>query len=81
MVGNLKSQPSILVTVDEVVTLCHKYGTSETANFCYGVAKEWNKRSHQPDSLFSQMCLLSCCFDAGRIQGIREERRKKAKTR
>lgn len=74
MVGNLKSQPSILVTVDEVVTLCRKYGTSETADFCYEVAKEWNKRSHQPDSLFSQMCMLSCCFDAGRIQGIREER-------
>lgn len=74
MVGNLKQQPSILVTVDEVVTLSRKYGTTETADFCYEVAKEWKKRSRQSDSLFSMMCLLSCCFDAGRIQGIREER-------
>lgn len=80
MVGNLKAQPSILVTVDEVVTLCRKYGTSETADFCYEVAKEWNRRSHHPDSLFSQMCMLSCCFDAGRIQGIREERTTRRRT-
>lgn len=74
MLGNLTKQPSIMVTVDEVVTLCRKYGTTETADFCYQVAQEWNKRSHQPDSLFSLMCMCSCLFDAGRVQGKREER-------
>lgn len=77
MVGNLKRQPKIMVTIEEVVTLCKNHCTNETGYFCYEVATEWKRRNSQMDGLFSQIWMYSCLFEAGRIQGIREERRKR----
>ena len=76
MVGNLKKQAGILVTIEEVVTLCKNHCTTGSGDFCYEAAKEWQRRYSQMDGLFSQIWMYSCLFEAGRIQGIREERRK-----
>lgn len=76
MVGNLKKQAGILVTIEEVVTLCKNHCTTDSGDFCYEAVTEWKQRYSQMNGLFSQIWMYSCLFEAGRIQGIREERRK-----
>lgn len=79
MVGNGKAQ--LLISPQEAITIARKYGTVDTIDIALELYKEWNSQTstdiwtgHRD---FSFMCMLSTIFDAGRIQGIREERQHK----
>ena len=78
MIGNGKAQ--LLISPQEAITIARKFGTVDTIDIALELCKEWNSQTstdiwtgHRD---FSFMCMLSAIFDAGRIQGIREERQK-----
>lgn len=71
---------TLLITPDEAVTLAiHAFAVS------YGHAKKiadcsaaaFNKRYGDGDPRFAQLCTIQAIYEAGRIQGIREERRRR----
>lgn len=75
----LKRGAKILITPQEAVTLTDKYGTLKEWHYTQEVYEEWKKilaEDDIPAPEFRFFELLSACFNAGRICGIREQRAK-----
>ena len=64
-----------LVDPLEIVELFDRFGTAEAIADAAAIFYEWQERGKKnTDRLFDRLCLLGAIFEAGRIQGIREER-------
>ena len=67
-----------LVDPLEIVELFDRFGTSEAIADGAAIFYEWQEHGKKStDRLFDSLCLLGAVFEAGRIQGIREERRRR----
>lgn len=84
MVGNCtKPQPALLVSAQEAVHLGKNYGTVDTLYIAQEIAEEYYKtleaeeQTGLRDHYYEFIMLCSILFDAGRLQGIREERAKR----
>lgn len=76
----LGREKSIMVSPAEAVSLNERFGTMEEWYFSKEIFNEWKKTLNVSDIQepeFSFFKLLSACFNAGRINGIREERAKR----
>lgn len=76
MIGNITDE--VLVTPSEAATLFNEFGTVNDiyrAKDVYKAHLELTK--DETDAHWRSLCALSAVYLAGRIQGIREERRKK----
>lgn len=60
----------------EVVELCRSYGKMGTIDVVQEIINAWGKQYDDPQ--WNYYCMLSAIFEAGYIQGKREERRKQA---
>ncbi len=75
---NTKSQ--LLVSAEEAVRIAEKACTVNTADFVMGVCRTWwSDPEHYKwcNDPVEQAFMLSSVYMAGKMQGIREERRKK----
>ena len=64
-----------LVDPLEIVELFDKHGTAEAIADAAAIFYEWQEHGRKnTDRLFDSLCILGAIFEAGRIQGIREER-------
>ena len=78
MVGSLKSNPPQLVTPEEAVKLSLAFSGVDTAAIAMEIAKEYYRCTPDiKDGLFKLGFLYSTLYEAGRLQGIREERRRR----
>ena len=73
MIGNTPA----LVTPEEVVRLALSYATARDVWIALDIANEWKKQASGKDGDFSLYWLYAAIFEAGRIQGIREERNRR----
>lgn len=75
MIG--KRQAPALITTEEAIQLSFRAGTHESIERSYPLFKayieEALKRGYSGE--FAILCALATVYDAGRIQGIREERK------
>ena len=80
MIRNGKIQ--LKISPQETITLLRENGTVGTIDIVIKLCDEWHRQTSselRKDSKdFNFMCMLAALFDAGRIQGIREERQKRA---
>lgn len=80
MLGNPKKPVTILFNPQEVVALSHKYSTTESMYAAFDVWAAWVRDGHKKrEADWELRCMLSAIFDAGRLQGIREERARRRK--
>ena len=79
MIGNPKVTHPDLISAAEAVALS-SFTTCESAYRAAAIADEFRKRSRERDPRSLMIWIYAAIFDAGRIQGIREERsRRKAR--
>lgn len=80
MIG--KKRMRLLIDPQEVITTARKYGTVDTVDIAVQLRDEWNRQTNTAlwngERDFKTLCMLAAIFDAGRMQGIREERAKGA---
>ena len=66
-----------LITAQEAVEISRRAGAIDSVNMARDIALEWKRTS---DGLrgraFDYWCMLASIYDAGRIQGIREQRQR-----
>lgn len=81
MIGNAKRAFPELITPAEAVALSVKYGTAEAGARAIDIANEYQRQTEgERDRRFREYWTLAAIYDAGRMQGIREERaRRKAR--
>lgn len=73
MIG--KKQYPALITAEEAVRVGQAAGECESIHRVTEIYHEWKKSPQFPDSPgYDFWCMLAAMYDAGRIQGIREER-------
>ena len=73
-----KRQFPELITAAEAVKLGREEGTRESIDRAVQIVNEWQKAKQFPDSPgYDYWCMLATIYDAGRIQGIREERKRR----
>lgn len=82
MIG--KKTTKLLISPEEIVEICDKAGTIDSIDIARAVEKAYlalNSVTSDKDC-WLYYCLIATIYDAGRIQGIREERahRKGAKS-
>ena len=78
MIGSLKSCSPQLVTPEEAVKLSLKFSGVGTADIAMKIAEEYYRNTTDiKDGLFKLGFLYSTLYEAGRLQGIREERRRR----
>lgn len=68
-----------LIKPAEALRLCYQHGTNYSLNWADEFLKEWESEypnKYKDDSYYRLLVLLAIAFDAGRIRGIREERKK-----
>ncbi len=75
MTGNYGDNHPVLIMPEEVVEIAKDYITIESASRAAAVMAVWKKRVPQS---WPKCWGLGVIYEAGRIQGIREERTKKA---
>ena len=79
MIGNVKRNIPELITPAEAVSLTREYATSQEILAVIEIEREYRKHPERnaknPRDLY--MILLTTCYNAGRIQGIREERQRR----
>lgn len=80
MIG--KKRMRLLIEPQEVIATARKYGTVDTVDIAVQLRDEWNRQTNTAiwnrEMDFNKLCMLAAIFDAGRMQGIREERAKGA---
>ena len=77
MIGNAKRAFPELITPAEAVALSVKYGTAEAGARAIDIANEYQR---QTEGERDRRDIAAAIYDAGRMQGIREERaRRKAR--
>lgn len=70
-----KREHERLVDPVQIVELFDRFGTSEAIADGAAIFYEWQEHGRKStDRLFDSLCILGAIFEAGRIQGIREER-------
>ncbi|MGN1068349.1 MAG: hypothetical protein ACI4RE_05560 [Christensenellales bacterium] len=74
MVGNPKHETPLLVSVSDFI-LCSNFAPISTFYLCADVMDEIE--TDFTEAPFKTAALMSVAFEAGRIQGIREQRAKK----
>lgn len=80
MLGNPKKPVTILFDPEEAVTLCDMYSGSQSIRIAANVWKYWMEAGCKvEDDVQDTLLLLGTIFDAGRLQGIREERARRRK--
>lgn len=71
-----------LISPQETITLLRENGTVDTIDIAIKLCYEWRRQTsaelQKGSEDFNFACMLAALFDAGRIQGIREERQKRA---
>lgn len=73
MIG--KQDTPQLITAQEAVKLSRRAGTIDSLELARNIAIEWKRTSDgNNDPIFNYLCMLGAIYDAGRIQGIREQR-------
>ena len=73
-----KKEHERLVDPVQIVELFGRFGTSEAIADGAAIFYAWQERGGKStDGLFDSLCLLGALYEAGRIQGIREERRRR----
>lgn len=73
-----------LITAEEAVAISLRAGTTEEIHRAVEIAAEYQKReptliAERGDTFYRAACLYATIWEAGRIQGIREERSKQKK--
>ena len=80
MLGNCRRPfPERLIDARTAVYLCRKYATVESVYRADEVVGEYILQHPEQNIMMTQDCrfMLATIYDAGRLQGIREERRKR----
>lgn len=78
MIGNSKRTITPLITPAEAVKLSLMFSTCQTAYIADDIKEEFmSQTSGEMDGRFRLGWLLSTLYEAGRIQGIREERQRR----
>lgn len=76
----IKIQP--LISPQEVIAIARQHTAVSTIDIVEELCSEWNRQtiteSWEGNERFRFTCMLATLFNAGRIQGIREERQKRA---
>ena len=78
MIGDQRKEIHLLYTVDEILKL-DQYATTESvypANEIYEAVSSAKKRQGEGDSTWIYLCAVSAVYNAGRLQGMREERKR-----
>lgn len=81
MIGANSKQPPQLITPEEAVAISMRAGTTDEIYIAVAIAEEYERLNFAPnDKWYHIACLYATLYEAGRLQGIREERyrRKKA---
>lgn len=71
-----KRTPPTLIDPEEIVELCLSYATIDTGNVAAELVEHYNRKSPYTGR-YRTFCLLATLYEAGRIQGMREERAKR----
>lgn len=78
MMGNLSRSIPELITPAEAVSLTLSHATAQEFMIGHDIAVEYGKRAGKIKSEIDRYhWLLATCYCAGRLQGIREERRRR----
>ena len=76
-----KNIPPELISAKEAIEICLRAGTIDSIEKALpifeGYKKEFSKECNGSETAFITACALGTVYDAGRIQGIREERKAK----
>ena len=73
-----RTTPPELITPQEAAALSDKFGTTDDIYRADDIYKEFMKlKGSESDNRLKILCAIAAIYTAGRIQGIREERRKK----
>lgn len=84
MIGNFaKPFPARMVDPKNFVALYQRIATCESMYRAEEVANEWKVQIRSvpvDDPRFDYMSMLGAIYEAGRVQGIREERRRKKRS-
>lgn len=71
-----KKETEPMITAAEAVRNS-AFSTAYDLNFCYEIYKKYRSAGNQyNDELLDTMCVFACMYNAGYVQGIREERAK-----
>ena len=78
----MKEIPAQMITAEEAVAISLRAGTLTACNRALEIAVEYERQKPPivdkcEDETFKAACLYATIWEAGRIQGIREERSKK----
>lgn len=78
MIGNSKRPPAELISPQEAVALALKFATTQSAYIAEDIEREYMKQTSAEQSpRWRYGWLLATLYNAGRIQGIREERQRR----
>ncbi len=78
MIGNSKRPPAELISPQEAVDLALKFSTTQSAFIAEDIEREYMKQTEGEKSpRWRYGWLLATLYNAGRIQGIREERQRR----
>lgn len=77
---NARQAPAELITPQEITAIMERAGTVTDIDRALEVAAEYISRNGAPadNREWHYICMLSNIYQAGRIQGIREQRAKQA---
>lgn len=71
-----KKETVPMIDADEAVRNS-AFSTAYELNFCYEIYNKYRSAGNQCDNeLFDAMCVFACMYNAGYVQGIREQRAK-----
>ncbi len=74
----MNTTPPELITAQEAATLSFNFGTTDDIFRANDIYNEFMKlKGYESDARWKFLCAIAAIYTAGRIQGIREERRKK----
>lgn len=68
-----KRTPPTMINPVETVELCLQYGTIDSGSIAVEIANRYEERTPYTGR-YRLFCLLGTVYEAGRLQGIREER-------
>lgn len=81
MMGNCGKKIENLISPEEVVAMFRKNGDLQSIANAVAIHNEWQRTSKAENEIgngWDFAGMIGCIFEAGRVQGIREERAKLA---
>lgn len=78
--ANWREAPAELITPQEITAIMRRAGTIEDINRALAIAQEYINQNAAPAIKIERdlLCMLSNIYQAGRLQGIREQKAKYA---